>query len=149
MRDFAGEAAELEALKATQRDVAVARLRALHEVWARAVLGLDAQGELVARTRAVVEAGLDPSRASEAIDHLAAAEQHQWEIGSWSSGAGEGLASMLEVRTLQLARAWLLPTHERHARELLEAVADDPNRIAERLRPHIDALAARLGGRPR
>jgi hypothetical protein len=155
VRDFAAEAAELEALKQTQRDVAVARLRQLHEAWARGRLGLPEEGELVSAVRAAVEAGVDPARAAAAIEQLELAEQHQWEIGTWATGAGEGLASMFEVRALQLARAWLWVTPPPHpdsghseatARTLLAAVASDPNDIAGPLRPHIDALTARLQG---
>ncbi|MCB9685954.1 MAG: hypothetical protein H6738_03010 [Alphaproteobacteria bacterium] len=70
-----------------------------------------------------------------------AAEERQWEIGTWSSGSGEGLASMFEVRTLQVARAWLTPDRE-EGRALMQQVSDDPNDSGARLRPHIDAWLA-------
>lgn len=142
---FADEARELEASLADNRQVAVARLRALHEAWARAILGLNPGEKLVSSVRAGVEAGIAPEKAAEASAHLADAETWQWEIGTWSSGAGEGLSSMFEVRALQLARAWLLSAQDpAAARALALEVQSDPNRIAARLDKHVSALLARL-----
>lgn len=153
-RDFAAEAAELNALLVRQRDVAVARLRTLHEAWARTLLGISPKGELVAATRARVEGGLDAALALKAAEQLAQAEQWQWEIGTWSSGSGEGLASMFEVRTLQLAQAWLHaarasvePAASPRALALAAEVENDPNRIAEPLQQHWQALAAYVAQR--
>ena len=146
-RNFADEARDLEAALTQDRQVAVARLRTLHEEWPRALLGIGSQGKLVLHLRAIVESGLAPEKAAAAAAQLAAAEQRQWEIGSWSSGSGEGLSSMFEVRTLQLARAWLLsanPGGAAAARSLALQVENDPNDIAAPLRKHTQALLARL-----
>jgi len=150
-RDFASEHAVLLAALTANRTGAVVRLRALEEAWARSLAGLPAEGALVPQVRAAVERGIDPSLAASVADRLSAAEDRQWEIGTWSSGSGEGLASMFEVRTLQLARAWLLaapaqtdPNARARALELADAVANDPNDVAARLAPEVAALRARL-----
>jgi len=150
-RDFTAEVAALEAQLTTQRDVAVARLRTAHEAWARSVLAIEAGGNLVAQVRVAVEHGVDTDRARDAIERLREATERQWEIGSWSSGSGEGLSSMFEVRSLQLAQAWLWSARSStgaadEARALLTEVRDDPNRIAERHAGHMQALAERLKG---
>ncbi len=151
-RDFAAEVAVLEARMAQERAVAVARLRALHEAWARALLGVEDDGDLVRRVRAVVERGTEPRRAIDAIEQLLAAEKHQWEIGTWASGSGEGLSSMAEVRRLQIAQAWLWSALSSRdgdaadkARELLKGAVEDPNRVARRYSKQIQALYKRLG----
>lgn len=154
----AGVAALHEEL-ARDRAPAVERLRAREEEWARRVLGLAprarASGEtrLVAGVRELVEAGVAAEVARRAERHLAAAEQWQWEIGTWATGAGEGLSSMFEVRSLQLARAWLLAAGAaedaslvEQARQLARAVADDPNDVAAPHRKAIAALFKRLDG---
>jgi hypothetical protein len=146
-RNFADEARELEAALTQNRQIAVARLRTLHEDWARALLGMGSQDKLVSHLRASVESGLAPEKAAEAAAQLASAEQWQWEIGSWASGSGEGLSSMFEVRTLQLARAWLLSANTGGAdaaRSLALQVENDPNDIAAPHRKHTHALLARL-----
>jgi hypothetical protein len=152
-RDFEAEVAELRAGLTRERDVAICRLRAVHEAWSRAVLGIDDDGALVPRVRAAVERGVEPRLASRAIEQLHAAEKHQWEIGTWATGAGEGLSSMREVRELQLARAWLEaalcpidPRARDRALALLEQVAGDPNRVAAHCAGEIEALRERLGG---
>lgn len=145
--NFANEAQELEASLPGDRQMAVARLRTLHEAWARALLGMDSNDKLVAYLRARVESGCAPENAAEAAAQLANAEQRQREIGSWATGSGEGLASMFEVRTLQLARAWLLaasPDGADEARSLALQVENDPNDIAARHRKPTQALLARL-----
>jgi hypothetical protein len=152
-RDFASEAAALETQLTTQRDVAVARLRVLYEAWARSLLGIEQDGDLVAQVRAAVERGIEAGPAADAIERLHASEQRQWEIGSWASGAGDGLSSMFEVRSLQLAQAWLWSTQASadamgKARALLEQVREDPNRIAERHANHMHALDVRLKSAP-
>lgn len=149
-RDFLREAADAQALLGADRATAVTRLRAIHEAWARDELGLGAEGSLVPAVRRVVEQGVDPALAAIAAQHLADAEQFQWEIGTWSSGSGEGLSSMFEVRTLQLARAWLLVAGAApgtaaadEAADLARQVRDDPNDIARPLARHVEALLAR------
>ena len=150
-RDFAAEVAALEAELTQEHTVAVARLRTLHEVWARALLGIDAANKLIASVRTSVERGIDPHLAAEAVKQLSAAEEYQWEIGTWSTGPGEGRASMAEVRALQIAQAWLWSArsaeHEEaigKARALLKQASEDPNRVAARHAKHIQALYKRL-----
>ncbi|MGE0791343.1 MAG: hypothetical protein AB7S26_37055 [Sandaracinaceae bacterium] len=143
----------LEALEAqAPRDAdAVEALRARYEALARAALGVDGTGSIVARVRAAVEAGVDATIAREASARLAQAESMQWTIGAWSTGSGEGLASMAEVRALQIAQAWLvstLPGEEAAARAdgLLRQAEDDPNRIASRYADDMAALRRRWAG---
>jgi hypothetical protein len=150
-RDFDAEIAELEARLTLERDVAVSRLRAIHEAWARALLGIDDTGSLVTRVRAAVERGVDPRLAAKATGQLRAAENHQWEIGTWATGAGEGLSSMRAVRELQIAQAWLWAAQcpeescaRDQALELLEQAAADPNRVAAAYDRDIRALRERL-----
>lgn len=156
--DFEREAAALTDMLATARFEAVERLRVVEEAWARHILGMPADvrdgrfvldGELVSKVRALVERGLDPTIARRAEPHLERAERCQWEIGTWATGSGEGLASMYEVRCLEIARAWLLaacgPTFAGAARQIAQRAIDDPNRIAESQRPHVDALMQFLG----
>lgn len=109
---------------------AVAELRALEERWARLILGLAVDGSLhdqVQERLPVVGA----EAAHDALAHLKAAEEWQWEIGTWSTSGGEGIASMVEVYTLKLAQAWLALAvgDSAGARALAEAVAADPNNL--------------------
>jgi len=146
-KDFSARVTALEAKLSTERFDAVASLRMIEEEWARQILGLRLDGKLVADVRRLVERGLDPYLAEDAASHLERAEKWQWEIGTWSSGSGEGLASMFEVRCLQLARAWLFaagvcraPGLADEARKLAREVTGDPNRIAKSEQAHADAL---------
>ena len=80
-----------------------------------------------------------------AIDALAEAESLQWRIGTWATGAGEGLASMWHVYELMLSRARAEkrlaarttgPESERHreaAEALIERVRTDPNGLGVEL----------------
>ncbi len=154
-RAFASEVAALEAALAERRSEAVGRLRAVHEAWARALLGVADAGDLVAQVRGAVDRGVTPPRAAEVIAQLHAAEERQWEIGTWATGSGEGLSSMAEVRALQLAQAWLWTARISHdpvaaarARELVDAVATDPNGLGEPHTSDIEALHRRLPGIP-
>ena len=146
----ASRIAALEAELAVDRWKAVSALRAAEEAMARQVLGLGA-GDLVDAVRAVASERTDEARAA-AIHHLAAAEGWQWEIGTWASGSGEGLASMFEVRTLQLAQAWLhgaAPDGTAEALRLADEVQGDPNRVAARYDAAVEALRGRLSITPR
>ena len=150
--DFAGKVLALEAKLSTERFETVSMLRVVEEDWARSILGLHPvqnglDPKLVTDVRRLVERGLDPNVAEDAASHLARAEQWQWEIGTWATGSGEGLSSMFEVRCLQLARAWLLAAGVRRApgladeaKKLAREVIGDPNRIAQSVQPHADAL---------
>jgi hypothetical protein len=150
-RDYHDEVRALEATMASERNVAVARLRAIREAWARAILGIDGAEDLVVGVRAVVTRGLAPARAAEGIEQLELAEAHQWEIGTWATGSGEGLSSMREVHALGIAQAWLWaaragddPTAAHKARALLSRAEADPNRVARHYQPQIQALQERL-----
>lgn len=139
-----------------KRSIAVDGLRLDQEMAARAEAGVAKGAKLVKAMRTAVEQGIEPDRALRAAGHLAEAERWQWEIGTRATGSGEGLMSMFEVRTLQLARAWLLaavvpvePERADEARALASEVADDSNRVATKLQRHVDALRKRLRGAPR
>jgi len=123
-RDFAAEAAAIEALSESEGDVAVA-----------------------------MEEGVAPEIAAEAIARLHTAEEPQWEIGTWATGSGEGLASMAQVRTLQAAQAWLWGARAADApgapdgvRELAAEVEADPNGMGARHAEDLHALRRWLGG---
>lgn len=139
-RDFEAEIAREEARLQSERNTAVYRLRELEEARARQALGVD---ELLAGVCERVCAGLDPGLAERACAWLVNAERWQWEIGSWSTGAGEGLASMTEVYTLKLAQAWLHACGGRGARalELVHEIERDPNRLGLQFRDPIARLA--------
>jgi hypothetical protein len=152
-RDFAAEAAEATAALQADRAESVYSLRAIEEDWARWLLRLGAKAELAQAVASRVERGLirtstrkhqrveDLASAREAAVHLARAERWQWEIGTWSTGAGEGFVSMGEVRTLQVARAWLSALLAKEelalARELANEVEADANGMGK---PHAKAL---------
>lgn len=100
---------------------------------------------------AAVEGGISAARAAESIEQFRAAETYQWEIGTWSTGSGEGLSSMRAVRELQIAQAWLWaarapddPDAGTQARKLLDEAADDPNRVAVAYSARMRALHDRL-----
>lgn len=145
--------AEVEACRARlpgdERWKAVYSLRGIEEAWARCLLGLGESGRLATQVRDRVEAGVDARVAAQAEAHLAAAEGWQGEIGSWATGAGEGLNSMAEVHELNMARAWLAAAmaqakrapqrHARTAHELVASVEGDPNGQG---RPHAKSIAA-------
>jgi hypothetical protein len=148
-RDFAAEVASLRGrLQDEDRWKAVYGLRGVEEAWARHLLGIGEQGDLAALVRKRTERGVDATAAREAEAHLAQAEDWQWQIGSWATGAGEGLASMSEVYELKMARAWLdvalvQATGEGKARaqaalSLVAKVAKDPNGQGK---PHARAIA--------
>jgi hypothetical protein len=144
---IAAEEARLDA-GGEVRCTAVERLRALHEAAARQALGRDDERDIARASRAAVEAGLDPVAARRAALHLGQAERWQWEMGSWASGAGEGLSSMASVRALQLGRAWLLSSiDDEDARSLLAevgaAIRQGPDFLARRLSRDLQALEGR------
>jgi hypothetical protein len=120
------------ALAGKEHPEAVLGLRALEESWAREILGLPTAGTLhdQAQERLPV---LAPEAARDALAHLKAAEERQWEIGTWSTSGGEGIASMVEVHTLKLAQAWLCLAlgDAGRASTLTEEVASDPNNLGE------------------
>lgn len=107
-RDFE---AEVKALRGRLQDAArwqaVVGLRSVEETWARHLLGVGEQGGIAALVRRRVAGGVDALAARQAEVHLAQAEDWQWQIGSWATGAGEGLAAMAQVYELKMARAWL------------------------------------------
>ncbi|MEB2283064.1 MAG: hypothetical protein B6D46_03520 [Polyangiaceae bacterium UTPRO1] len=156
------EAEILDAIEAAQAVSAsgegrwrqVQRLRCLEEDAARAALGVAlaaSHAELVPLVAERVALGIEADAAQRALDHLAKAEHWQWQIGTWATGSGEGLVSMLAVRTLQLARAWLCsalaaadPARKHEALALLTEIKNDPNDVASDLMPELRTLQARL-----
>lgn len=129
----------------------VEQLRALHERLARVILG-STEKRIVVVARVAAENTLPVETAKRAIAHLAEAERRQWDIGTWATGSGEGLASMAEVRKLQLAQAWLWsalgagdPDARQAALRLAEEVENDANDVAADLSRSITALRNRLG----
>lgn len=141
MHNLAAEVERARSELERDRFSAVERLRELEERWARSLLGLSLDADLVRQVGQWVEGGPDVSVAAEAARHLAAAERWQWEIGTWATGSGEGLASMAEVRALQTARAWLCAAtgDAPGARALIAQVEGDPNRLGA---AHADSLRA-------
>ena len=121
-------------------------LRGLREQDARRVLGLPERGELVALVRTWVERGAIEERAlSDAIDHLRAAEDYARESATWATGAGDGFAAVVERRTLELARAWLLAlVSPADARALCDDIGADGNGVHASLAPDLARLIARL-----
>jgi hypothetical protein len=147
---------EVESLSGRLRDGdrwdAVQGLRSVEEAWARHLLGLGVAGHLATLVRERVERGVDTTAARAAEVHLAQAEVWQREIGTWATGAGEGLASMAELYELKLARAWLNVAlaevegalRAEAALALVAAVASDPNGQGEVHARSITALKAAL-----
>jgi hypothetical protein len=133
---------------------AVYGLRSVEEAWARHILGIGEKGDLATLVRRRVDRGVDATAASQAETHLARAEEWQWRIGSWATGAGEGLASMAEVYALKMARAWLNVAlakmkgqggrRTRAALSLVAKVAGDPNGQGKPYARSITALQAIL-----
>jgi hypothetical protein len=128
----------------------VEQLRALHEQLARVILGRTVKRMVVAG-RAAAEKAAPEETVKRAIAHLEEAERRQWDIGTWATGSGEGLASMLEVRNLQLAQAWLSsalaagdPGARGAALRLADEVENDANDVAAGLSKSIAALRRRL-----
>lgn len=142
MRDFAAEVERARADLERDRFVAAGSLRALEEAWARSILGLPEDGVLTGHVRRWVERGRELSRAAEAAAHLHEAEEWQWVIGTFSTGSGEGLASMAEVRTLQAAQAWLRAAagDDAGARALIAEVEGDSNGMGRREARSLSAL---------
>jgi hypothetical protein len=157
-RDFAAEVAAEELRLNGDRSNTVCRLRGIYEAWFRHLLGLELDGELAVVTRKwaqpICSALPGPGQRCDlevelttllsARTCLAGAERCQWEIGTWSTGSGEGLASMGEVRTLQTAHAWLALATSRVQEALALALAveveGDPNQIGEEHRESLHEL---------
>jgi len=137
-RDFPAEEQALRAELGSVRWQAVYGLRQLEEDWARHLLDIGQDEDLAKAMRKKAKTAIDLAAAEQAARHLAEAEQWQWEIGSYATGSGEGLRSMGEVRTLQVARAWLAAALSRAderqseaqstlARSLMTEVESDSN----------------------
>jgi hypothetical protein len=155
MDDLARRIEALESRLTEDFAGSVSALRGCREAAARALLAAPHPLPIVAAARAAVASGLAPSRAAEARAHLAEAERHEVVIGSWSSGAGEGVASRRAACELALARTWLLLAEEpdARARESVEAtlvaVAAEPNGVGAGLARDVEALRAGLRARTR
>jgi hypothetical protein len=106
-RDFAAEVTAARARLDAEPFFAAHDLCAIEESWGRQLLGVADTGDIAAAARRRVKAALEPAVAEEASAHLAEAEKWQAQIGSYATGAGEGLTSMGALRSLQMARAWI------------------------------------------
>jgi hypothetical protein len=115
VHDFAAEIATARSRLDAEPFLAAQDLRAIEESWARQLLGVASAGDIAAVVRRRVKAALEPTIAGEASAHLAEAEKWQEQIGRYATGAGEGLASMGALRSLQMARAWIEVTLSRAA----------------------------------
>lgn len=141
---------------------AVYRLRDIEERWFRRMLKLPPKQDVVIAVRGWTEKRLErisgwsrtkletEARAAQMAEvHLAEAERWQWEIGTSATGAGEGLASMADVRSLQAARAWLafvISCMQVDLAVMLAAeIEGDPNRSGERHRKSLGALRRLVG----
>jgi len=105
---------------------------------------------------------LVPTDKRGAIEHLAEAEKHQWTIGTFATGSGEGLESMLHVHELMARQAKLeescadeARTPEQTRRHLQSALAlwteihqyPKSQYCGEPAEPHLERLNARLAAR--
>ncbi len=115
--------------------------------------GWQGREDITTLVRERVERAFDHAAAKEGLGHLQAAEQWQWRIGSYATGSGEGLASMAEVRALQMASAWLAVALFRETREpalsalatsLAVEVERDPNGMGTKYAKAIVDLRAWL-----
>jgi hypothetical protein len=93
---------------------------------------LEAQAELqqLHLTRA---AALEAAGSAEGLAHLRAAEDIQWTIGTESTSAGEGLASMSKLYEIRARRARLCERlgERDEALSLWEGIAADPNGLGK------------------
>jgi hypothetical protein len=102
---------------------------------------LDAQAALQALHLERAE-GLEATADPVAIAHLRAAEDCQWLLGTESTSAGEGIASMGKLYEIRARRARL---HERLgegpvALDLWESIAADPNGLGKFAAPEVARL---------
>jgi hypothetical protein len=106
--------------------------------------------ELVTAVRSAVERGIEPETARAAVDLLVEAEWCQTGLGTMATGPGEGRYSMLQLRTLEFARAWLLTVLSEdeaqvaEARKLHAKVEGDAFYDERRRGKHLEALRRRL-----
>ena len=140
-----------------EADYALASLRVLEEDWTRHALGVDKSGTLASQARRSVESGAPLDRLERALPHASRAVQWQWALGSFATGAGEGLVIMAEVRELQTALSWLHAGIARHdpgratrhvaeARRIAREVRDDPNGSGRSCAASLRALDTLLEG---
>lgn len=135
----------------TDRNAAVCELREFEESRACRVLGIRPPVDrLVASIRERVVARLDARTALKACSYLRNAEVWQWEKGSWSTGAGDGLMSMWHVYALKLSQAWLYACmgDVSRAQALTAEIAAAPNRFGARFEAEIASLHDWLDGKP-
>jgi len=149
--DFEARHAAIVEGRASDPERPVYELRALEEQWAAFFLGLSEGEALIAGVRRRVIEGIAEERVLSAIAHLEEALSQQWTLGTWSSGAGEGLASIAEVRRLQVALAWLHgartdPEGPAHALSLIAQVLEDPNGQGGRYAAMLKELEQKLDG---
>jgi uncharacterized iron-regulated membrane protein len=92
---------------------------------------------------------LEETHPDRAMKQYSLAEDCQWELGTYSTAGGEGLASMSEVYRIKGLRADLLERQQCYgdALEIWEAIAADPNGLGgfTPAAAKIQALKTRLG----
>jgi hypothetical protein len=96
-------------------------------------------------TRAdLLEALPDAAVAAEALAHLRAAEDIQWAMGSESTSAGEGMASMSRLYEIRARRARMCERigERDEALSLWEGIAADPNGLGMFAVPEVARLQA-------
>ena len=119
---------------------------------ARHLVGADMDAPVVAAFRTAYFAGVPHATARQALHLLLDAYYAEQTLGTFASGAGEGIASRRAVCTLSLARAWVcLSIEQREAAQqvsaILRAVASEPNGVAEALADDVAAIWAEFGRR--
>jgi hypothetical protein len=112
---------------------------------ARHLVGADMDAPVIAAFRATFFAGVPHATARQALSLLLDAYDAERTLGTFASGAGEGIASRRAVCTLSLARAWVcMSIEQREAAEqasaILRAVEREPNGVAEALADEIAAV---------
>jgi hypothetical protein len=102
---------------------------------------IEAQAELQQLHLARAEV-LEAADAAEALAHLRAAEDIQWTMGSESTSAGEGLASMSRLYEIRARRARLCERlgERDEALSLWEGIAADPNGLGKFAAPEVARL---------
>lgn len=126
------------------------RRRKAIEAIVRGWLEVDEATEFVTAVRSAVERGVEPETARAAVELLVEAAWCQTGLGTIANGPGEGRYSMLQLRTLEFARAWLLAVMSEdedrvaESRTLLAKVEADAFYDERRRGKHLAALRRRL-----
>lgn len=134
----AAKVAAAEALLAQNSEDGHYRLEQACIEQARHVVGAALAQDLVTAMRDAVVGGVPPSAARAAAALLARAEAAEITLGTYATGAGEGIASRRMACTIALARAWLVLADDAAqqadaAAALATAVRAEPNGVGEAL----------------